>query len=214
MEFELDEFLKSPELDGLNPKSLGVYIGIHCGQDGSTDIDMRMLGGAIALLALCNGYTLKKIAVDGCFSAGTTNAKVDMIDTSTEGQNLAALRLAVGVSDKHREFKLTDKLKNCVLAGYRDVVVKFHQEIGYWKGKVTKSDPSVTGGTLPGTYTQSSKSGLTAVKPGVRERVANDSASDPMTALNRNVQNKVTAKSSEWINMNWVNAKSDYFKYI
>ncbi|MFW0887926.1 UNVERIFIED_CONTAM: hypothetical protein MKS84_14640 [Pseudomonas sp. JL1] len=113
----------SNEAAQIIPKTFGIYVAVH-GAIGSSVIDVEIVGEAIALLCTHAGYTPQKICIDSCHSADAPKVVKQVEDPNTS-ENSIAQKLGYSLFRKMNELGTANNLINCVLAGYRDVVVKY-----------------------------------------------------------------------------------------
>lgn len=107
-------------------QTLGVYIAVH-GGIGSSVIDVEVVGRAIALLSVNAGYQPRKICLDSCHSADVP--KTGRLPEDPSGPEYSmAVKLGNALFQKLQSLKAEDRLVGCLLAGYRDVVVKYQQD--------------------------------------------------------------------------------------
>jgi len=101
-------------------KTLGFYIGMH-GNIGTSEVDPAILGASIARFAIDYRYSLRKICVDSCFSAGPEDYEVPSEDVN----------VVIATANRIKEYyQAKDSLKalvGCKIAGYRAVVLKYYQ---------------------------------------------------------------------------------------
>lgn len=116
--------LATESFDRLNsdcaPQTLGIYIGMH-GNINTSEVEPAILGASIAKFAIEYRYNLRKVCVDSCYSAGPEDYEPPAEDTSIVVTTAKEIK---GYYVTHSDLKA---LVGCKIAGYRAVVLKYHE---------------------------------------------------------------------------------------
>lgn len=103
-------------------KTLGFYIAVH-GAISDAAVNINSVGKALALLCKYAKYRPRKICVDSCHSAeGVKNPLIP--EDANVPENAVAIKLGKAVHAEMLALGVENDLVGCVMAGYRDVVVK------------------------------------------------------------------------------------------
>lgn len=189
--------------------TLGIYIAAHGGRDGYGDLDLNVLGKALGLMSMWSGYAIRKIALDACYSAGTTSTKI-MVDSKDQKENIGALTLGKAVAKLYDDYGKLEILKGCLLSGYRDLVIKFDSELDYYKGLLKQGKIKISEDEKRNFSMKTSVQRGASLIP-VRFPEKPKGLGEPWSYLAKN-GNK--SRNSEWVNIQHIDHNSKYSEYI